>query len=197
MCNSNRAGRPRYNPAMRRLARWVLNAVRVLSVLLCGGTAVLWVRSYRVASAVAWSPDGRPWSAQLTVERGGMAASVTRFPAPSLSSSRGLSVDTWPATTYYVEWERPAFQVVALHAAGFGYDHAWVTRIVDFRVATAPLAAIAVLFAALPAARWRKAMRRSSRARRHCCRACTYDLTGHVSGVCPECGTKVGAPTHA
>lgn len=24
-----------------------------------------------------------------------------------------------------------------------------------------------------------------------CCRECGYDLTGNVSGVCPECGTPI------
>lgn len=24
----------------------------------------------------------------------------------------------------------------------------------------------------------------------HCCQHCGYDLTGNVSGVCPECGTR-------
>ena len=28
----------------------------------------------------------------------------------------------------------------------------------------------------------------------HCCRSCGYDLTGNVSGVCPECGTKIVPP---
>ena len=34
------------------------------------------------------------------------------------------------------------------------------------------------------------------RARRHPpgrCQECAYDLTGNVSGVCPECGTKIEA----
>jgi hypothetical protein len=26
------------------------------------------------------------------------------------------------------------------------------------------------------------------------CRACGYNLTGNVSGVCPECGTKIKPP---
>ena len=28
--------------------------------------------------------------------------------------------------------------------------------------------------------------------RMHLCRHCDYDLTGNVSGVCPECGTPTG-----
>lgn len=29
----------------------------------------------------------------------------------------------------------------------------------------------------------------------HCCQRCSYDLTGNVSGICPECGTKIGPAT--
>src|SRR5436190_17307428 len=36
----------RYDPAMRRLGRWTLNTLTVLSLVLCVGTAGLWVRSY-------------------------------------------------------------------------------------------------------------------------------------------------------
>lgn len=34
---------------------------------------------------------------------------------------------------------------------------------------------------------WRSTTRRPGH-----CRKCQYDLTGNVSGVCPECGTEVG-----
>jgi hypothetical protein len=30
-----------------------------------------------------------------------------------------------------------------------------------------------------------------------CCRCCGYDLTGNVSGVCPECGTPIPAPSES
>ena len=32
---------------------------------------------------------------------------------------------------------------------------------------------------------------RAGRRHARCCQACGYDLTGNVSGVCPECGTSV------
>lgn len=36
------------------------------------------------------------------------------------------------------------------------------------------------------------ASRLSRRPRRGHCRKCDYDLTGNTSGICPECGTKIG-----
>lgn len=37
-------------------------------------------------------------------------------------------------------------------------------------------------------------LRRFRRRRRGLCMKCGYDLTGNVTGVCPECGTKVERP---
>lgn len=46
----------------------------------------------------------------------------------------------------------------------------------------------ALLFAALAAAQlFRGPIRRSWRRRRNLCPSCGYDLTGNISGVCPEC----------
>jgi len=36
-----------------------------------------------------------------------------------------------------------------------------------------------------------------SRPMSNCCRDCGYDLTGNVSGVCPECGTAIPAEQKA
>ena len=36
--------------------------------------------------------------------------------------------------------------------------------------------------------------RRDLRRELQLCQKCDYDLTGNVSGVCPECGTKIEAP---
>lgn len=48
-----------------------------------------------------------------------------------------------------------------------------------------------LLTAALPA-RWVWVRMPSRAAKSGLCRICRYDLTGNVSGVCPECGTSVG-----
>jgi hypothetical protein len=49
---------------------------------------------------------------------------------------------------------------------------------------------VAAAFALLPTVRLAAATRRWRRVRRGLCPSCGYNLTGNVSGVCPECGTR-------
>ena len=49
----------------------------------------------------------------------------------------------------------------------------------------------ALVFAVLPLLGFRERVRAKSRRQRDCCAFCGYLLTGNMSGVCPECGTKV------
>ena len=49
-----------------------------------------------------------------------------------------------------------------------------------------------VLFATYPAVAMIRTHRRRKRQRAEgCCSTCGYDLRGNVSGICPECGTKI------
>lgn len=62
---------------------------------------------------------------------------------------------------------------------------------------TIPAWFIAMAAAILPAMRLYRLLRRRNLARRlrrqPLCASCLYDLTGNVSGVCPECGTKISS----
>ncbi|MDB5290092.1 MAG: hypothetical protein JWL69_1333 [Phycisphaerales bacterium] len=59
---------------------------------------------------------------------------------------------------------------------------------------------MAIVFAASVFVPWQwlllrrllRLQRTAQRAERGQCRICGYDLTGNVSGTCPECGQKVG-----
>jgi len=48
-----------------------------------------------------------------------------------------------------------------------------------------------IAFGIIPAASLATAYRRYRRGARHQCPECEYDLTGNISGVCPECGTAI------
>ena len=67
-------------------------------------------------------------------------------------------------------------------------EHKTLGKVVFF-----PLWAPCLLFAAYPmiALIRSPARRRQRRRGRGLCIECGYDLTGNMSGVCPECGTKI------
>jgi hypothetical protein len=58
-----------------------------------------------------------------------------------------------------------------------------------------PLWLVCLLFSAYPTIAFiRGPLRRYRRRKRGLCIRCGYDLTGNVSGICPECGIKVTRP---
>lgn len=66
----------------------------------------------------------------------------------------------------------------------------WLYNRID-QIALAPLWALAALFAYAPIAAFvRGPLRRFRRRKRGVCVPCGYNLTGNVSGVCPECGNQ-------
>jgi len=78
---------------------------------------------------------------------------------------------------------------VKWEAAGFEYRHAAVTG-GGVRLYVLPWWAIALGFAVAPGGSAIRAWRRRHPLRPGLCPRCGYDLTGNVSGVCPECGTS-------
>ena len=58
-----------------------------------------------------------------------------------------------------------------------------------------PIWLAVVAFAILPSKRFIAGMTDRTRQRRGLCQACSYDLQGNISGVCPECGLTVTTPS--
>ena len=81
-------------------------------------------------------------------------------------------------------------QLITLGGTGQGNVH------VRIRQLHAPVWAVVLLFGAYPAiALIRQPARRRRYRREHgLCVKCGYDLTGNVSGTCPECGGEVKQP---
>jgi hypothetical protein len=119
----------------------------------------------------------------------------------------GAAWNSWKLTPAHADG--PAWQKTWLNRRGFIFDRSdipaavarrnrlWsnvaaIPPVISHRYASVPHWVPALLFASLPAYQ----LRRRGRKRRHAghCPGCGYDLTGNVSGVCPECGIEAPTP---
>ena len=139
--------------------------------------------------AMAWRLQARP-DMRLTRDRNGQA----------VVTLDGLRVLLWPGPRCGT-FSRPGGDLADIHATIATIDPAqhpgirdlWYRRLLVPRW-WVPHWAIVSALAALPAGRLGLLVGRRRRAalyrRRGLCPACGYDLTGNVTGVCPECGTE-------
>jgi hypothetical protein len=167
--------------------RVVVNGLTLLSLALCAAAVGLWVRSYVVYDSWNWgTATGRAGFdsiyGRLTVGR------VDVPPAAMAGIPRGRYFKSAPADPAALSsMLKPSrsfagFQVTVVNAGGM------TAR--DVRI---PYWSLVLAAAVLPAVRAaRRAFRRPPPG---LCRRCGYDLTGNVSGRCPECGTAVAKST--
>lgn len=153
----------------------------VLSMLLCIASAALCMRSFWNDSEVPCKYRGERCRAWVRSGR--------------------LGIDNEPEVQAQIEKERLTRETVS-SMPGFGLlvfvPRADTIMNPPSRVpprwshsSAIPLPAAVVLLAIFPLrAGWRLSIRHRRR-NRGLCTSCGYDLTGNVSGVCPECGAAV------
>jgi hypothetical protein len=198
---------------MHRLARWPLNALTVLSLLLCVATVASWVRSRRaiVQAPFIWrgarcrvyvwhgsagmdnAPEEREYNLRTAAvnerkrfqrQAADLAATAHRMAESPLAQS----TDQWSHLGDQADAdERAAIADVEdarCRRAELRFKGPWSC---ESRFVPAAAAAVTL---ALPGIRLlRAARKRARRGDAGRCLACGYDLTGNVSGICPECGT--------
>ena len=151
---------------MKRLVSTLLSTV---SLLACVAVTVLWVRSYRF-------PPNRA---------GGDVLNISRHDAMWwVISARGRVTFCRQCGR---DWGR---EFPGFNAAGFRYGGLRGPSGSLYNAAV-PHAFLSALLLAPPAAWLVLERRRRRRPRPGRCQACAYNLTGNVSGVCPECGQLV------
>jgi len=147
-------------------------SVAMLSLLLCVATVVMWVRSY-------WGCDEFEWSGGSVVSSRG----VVFYGRGTFAGQPGFH----RLGQFYepVRFRGPNY--FYLHFAGFAFARG--NRMV--LLATVPYWGMALLLG-LPF--WLKLFAgRFNRSKDRGCESCGYNLTGNVSGVCPECGATCKA----
>jgi hypothetical protein len=160
---------PKYNGhTVRRLARHFVNALTLLSLLLCLATLALWARSHWIADAILFDVGQ-----DATVStRGRIAIIWKRGYGPLISELHAEQM-----TSYDLNMLVPG-------TAGF----ALLKLSTQDRCVTAPHWAVAALFASLPAIRFRRMIvGRRQPIPVNACAHCDYDLRA-TPDRCPECG---------
>jgi len=192
---------------MRHIARYTLNTLTVLSLLLCLATIVLWVRSYWVASylhsSAGWDPGhmshSEVWSATScagelnyvwTYQLLGPHPEMTVFPVRNLVRR----FETPATPRWRANRDLPATYF------GFGYRITRFRRVFDppnsgahvvtSKAVAVPYWGVTVLLALLPGVRGLRRWRRRKALTGNHCQVCGYDLRA-TPGRCPECGTAV------
>ena len=186
---------------MSRPWHHALNFAAAAGLLLAVAASVLMVRSHWVAYSlvnVRFDPERltsrvleiRADNGQFLLEsRERSFLSATDYAAVH---ARSRSRPAWYWRTYQPPDSSPFIAGLTDDTGMFGFDYQsgmkWgdrVTRaLVPIWAAVVPGASVVLFWA------WRRERKRRYR-RPDQCAACGYDLTGNVSGVCPECGTPV------
>ena len=174
------------------MTRRLLNLLTVLSLVLSVVVATAWVRSYRwrdhVSVHARWGEGRHHLSINLYSIRGILLLTVE----PVTYSDQDLVYGRSPSGLV-TNWDPSVANNLEINTGDgrpwnrVGLDYSFGVVTPTLHRMTAPHALPAIGFAAAPALSalfWR---RRQIRAAHHC-RSCGYNLTGNVSGVCPECG---------
>jgi hypothetical protein len=164
---------------VRRIGRYILNAMTVVSLALFLATASLWARSYYYTDSFNWLPES-PTLSSINSSGGRIwFYSWRTFWDPVAGPiPEGLIVTKGA-------WEMPDCDHhrwgISWHWDGKGWKmkHAVVV----------PNAYLALAFAALPIARFVQWLCKPARVGSGTCRSCGYDLRA-TPDRCPECGAE-------
>ena len=191
---------------MKRIARYILSALTLLSLLLCAAVCVLWARSYQHIELAILETSSRSLAVSAMSERGAVRLAIAEY-----HCQRGTYGPAMRSLRYDLAGDVELTLLEMVYGKLVGepqLDRPWVgSGAADFqgarslppprppdyeyRYVVAPHWLLTALAASLPALRglrgyraWHQARRR---ARTGLCQSCGYDLRA-TPGRCPECG---------
>ena len=197
---------------MRRFARRLFTVLSALSLLLCAAVCVLWVRSHHALEELTYSSavrDGGSEDLSLSHYYGVARVGVYVFRFPRAERDRFIRSGTLGRSQSVLGRESAPWDGLPRGVrrryqnyrgqGRFGWEvergpYLNVQGMTLLRhTVCAPYWSLCGALLVLPTGwavdRWRR------RARGPCgrgiCPACNYDLTGNVSGTCPECGAPM------
>jgi hypothetical protein len=167
---------------LKRVMRWVFNGLAVLSLLLCVATCNLWVRSCSWSDYLRWWNKAQTFAVGVRSDPDGLNCwLLTAQQAIPIAPPVGFSRNS--DSTALVGHGLLHFSYVHGRYGTVQGEQEW-----EFAF---PYWTIAVPLALPSAIRFLIWWRRPKTGHTGLCVACGYNLTGNVSGICPECGTGV------
>lgn len=171
---------------MRPAHRTILSSLTSLSLLLCVATAALWVRSeFTPPPAVSWGNATAAVGRTLSISRGDVVLRAEWSKRPMALDERTRAMDV----------PQGRFDAPGVHRS----RASWLPETIDgvrlpgtfgtHQETRVSFAWPAILFAAVAGGLIAYTLRRQLEPGQ--CLRCGYDLTGNISGICPECGTSV------
>ena len=154
------------------MKRRIFNILAAISLVLCLATAGVWA----ISSRPWWLYWHSPTELGCRVGEGGLRLSSW------VERSSPLPFGYFA----FLGFEYARGQYIGTLPPAPGYSLVWLT---------VPFWFLFALTAVLPAIwlwRWRRHRRATDDGMPHCPN-CDYNLTGNVSGICPECGTPIPA----
>lgn len=189
---------------MRRWRRYIFFWLTALSLAMGAAVVGAYVVSFRKPLEVRFERRGE--RCRTAVERGTLVvdnrpqfdaweATVRRLnladhrlQEAELARAAARGPNEWAAGSSAVGRAWQAKAAVWEEVSSFRGTREWRWR----RDARLPAALGVAMALVLPGARFVAWRRLKGRRRRGLCEQCGYDLRGNVSGVCPECGRRVG-----
>ena len=167
---------------VKRFRRIVLNGLTVLSLGLALLVAVSWVGSYWRAFDIARDDAKNQTFQDIFVTGGRATISLFQSVRRPTTEERIHFVFGCSAYVPYPQQDYPRNRFI-----GFGWDDSFWGPLGGLRCYIVPLWFVQLLFAALPATRLYRHVRRRYRVLTGHCRKCGYDLRA-TPDRCPECG---------
>lgn len=196
------------------LRRYIFNFAAVVSLLLCVAASLCWAfgrgRSFGVTcdwlAAKHMGPEGdlpAERSVKLSTSNGCAYLGFYSRTDPNSYDLVRKHLDEVQTRVPRLHLARTKCDPAPLGLLLAGHWSYWSheARVSDGRLYVAtigvPLWSAVAAFLILPAVAAVVIVRGKPRQRDGLCARCSYDLTGNVSGVCPECGTPVATQTES
>lgn len=179
---------------MKRLIRRVFPFATGASALLAAAVVLQWVRSD--AAGEVFRYRGARYLYVFTVDRGSAAVEKVLLPsyAPKLTTGHFTFSRNADGRELIAHSEAASPLGIAYVRLNEGQPLGWVfvvrLGLLTGLATTLPL--LWLLWLPRRALRLARRVRGRKRHARGLCAACAYDLTGNLSGRCPECGAEVG-----